>query len=146
MRRFQFPLERALEWRRSKFRLEQSRLAALEQEKTKLLRKADEVCAAEAAAGGALSREGQVSGEDLARLSAYRDCCRQQARRLRLQASECDARIRQQHALVISADRDQQLLEKLRERQHHQWTLELNREIENTASDLYLARWKKNKG
>jgi hypothetical protein len=141
MKTFHFPLERALEWRRTqldveeaKFKLETAALAELDR-----LR-------AELEASG-IKTELQVRewdpvmGRDLAALGDFR--LRVQAREAEI-ALERAAQVRKlaaQEAAMLEARRRCRLLERLKERRGGEWRMAENREVDELASESYIARW-----
>lgn len=142
MLKFQFPLEKALEWRTTRLRLENAKLAQLRQEKSALVKlSADLADSVKQAAVTVLSDSPTLTGSDLANLASYRQVIADRLKKLAVTVKKCDERIEQQMKCVVVADREKQLLEKLRERQLEEWTYEWKREIENTAGELFLARW-----
>jgi hypothetical protein len=57
--------------------------------------------------------------------------------------AEWQARASKQQQLVVEARRRVRLIEKLEERQLRDWKAAADREQENLASELFLARWKR---
>jgi flagellar export protein FliJ len=142
MKPFRFPLERVLEWRRGEFETEQAALRLLHAER-------EGTAARRRTLAESLERErrmlvspGDVSGETLAALEAYRDWVRRETLRLEDRIRQLDRRIAEQRGRVIEAQRKVKLLERLREKALRQWTAEVNREIESFAAEAFLARWR----
>lgn len=142
MQRFEFQLQTALEWRATRLKEEEAKLVRLRQEKDNLLRLRASI---EQAAGENLKiipeRAARITGSDLALLAECGRSTRLRLQKLATQIRDCDARIGQQARVVIDADRQKQLLEDLKREQFEDWNHELNREIEATAGELFLARW-----
>jgi flagellar export protein FliJ len=141
MQRFQFRLERVLEWYRKKLRVEEGRLAAClvlvhtAELKIALLQ------AERSAIESHLLERATIPAADLLNLARYRLRARQEEielaeerRRLLISAAEQRARVQQAQQRV-------KLFEKMRERRLTEYTAEEARELENVAADAYLARW-----
>lgn len=140
MQRFQFPLEQALKWRATRLELENAKLAQLRQEKENARRLCGNISEAEQREVAAF-RQGSrnVTGAELTLLASYRQGVARRLKKLELVIGNCEAAIEKQKAAVLEADREKRLLESLKQRQLEEWTYEFNREIENTAAELYLA-------
>jgi hypothetical protein len=142
MQKFQFPLEKALEWRTIRLELENAKLAQLRQEKSTLLRLCEDLRdSSMEAARGVLECKTALRGADLGSLASYRQVIAKRLKKLSVTAREYDGRIEEQTRRVVEADREKQLLVKLKERQFAEWDYEMKRELENTAGELFLARW-----
>ena len=142
MQKFQFALEKALAWRATRLQLESAKLAQLRQERIALLQLSENLAnSASQAARGVFDNARTLTGADLCRLATYRQIVAARLKRLAGTVREFDEHIQQQTRRVVEADREKQLLEKLKARQFEDWEYELKREIENTAGELFLARW-----
>jgi hypothetical protein len=142
MQRFEFQLEKALEWRVTRLKEEEVRLAQMRQEKTSMQRLRADIEKAAIETGRVISENSiEINGAELSLLAECGRSTRTRLKRLAAQIRECDNRIAQQVRVAVQADREKQLLENLKEEQFAEWNHELNREIEATAGELYLARW-----
>ena len=140
MQRFQFPLEQALKWRTTSLDLENAKLARLRQEKERAIQDCAilrETAQREVTGFQASSRN--ATGAELAMLAAYRQGVAARLKALATVIESCEAGIEKQKSIVVEADREKRLLECLKQRQFEEWSYELNREIENTAGELFLA-------
>ena len=145
MKRFAFPLQRVLEWRRSRVDIEQSRLEQLLGERSRLKEAAAQLEAALAGARRAVF-EPAAAGEPvdrgaLAALDDFTLYVKHRRQLLLARRTELDQQIAAQRARLVVARRDFRLLDKLRERALAGWELEYAKELENLASELHLARW-----
>lgn len=142
MKRFQFRLQAALDWRSRQKEIEQARLQTL----------FDELHGIDAAlhriAEGAEEAQAEIYGSReivagaLVALERHRyHLQRERARVLELRA-DCEARVAAQRKRLIEAERGVRLLEKLKERRLAEWTMEVNKELETVASESFLARWR----
>lgn len=141
MTRFHFRLDSVLAWRKAQleaaeFRLRQAleaaarveaEIAAIEVSRMEAER---EVRAADA-----------VTASDLWALSAWREALRGRAASLAARLRECEAETLRRREEAALARRRCRLLERLRERRLAEWDYEQSRELDNFASDAYLARW-----
>lgn len=137
MKRFEFRLERILEYRQIQATLAQKELERLHNARRAVLdRLADNL--QEISASWSSSCTGDVV--DVANLDAasrYRDVLRRDEARLKLQISEVDRKIQAQRKNVIEADRRCRLLEKLKERRKREWQSTIDREFERIAAEAY---------
>jgi flagellar export protein FliJ len=141
MQRFQFRLDRVLEWRRKKCRIEEGRLA----ECLGLVRTAERKIAQLQAERAAIEREllerSAIPAVDFLNLGRYRlradkehTAAAEERRQRLLSAAE-------QRARVQAARQRVKLLEKMRDRRFEEHTAAAGRELENLAAEAYLARW-----
>ncbi|HYO80148.1 MAG TPA: hypothetical protein VES20_02000 [Bryobacteraceae bacterium] len=138
MKRFAFPFETALGYRESKADQERTRLeqlhsvrGQLEQDRTKVMHQIQ--------LESLRSSEGIRSAEDLRILNSFVSSLRQREVELTSRVSECSQHIEAQSQRCVVADRDHKLLAQLRERRLAAWEYEADREIEQTATELWLA-------
>jgi len=87
-----------------------------------------------------------IAGESLVQMDAYRRWATIEQRREAQVAAQCIARIQEQNALVIEAKRNQQLLEKLRDRTRQRWELDSAREEQALAEEAFMSQWGKHEG
>lgn len=147
MRRFEFQLQTALEWRAARLKEEEAKLVRLRLERDNLLRLRADI---EKAAGENLKiipmRDARITGSELGLLAECGRSTKSRLQKLAAQLRDCDSRIGQQTRVVMEADRQKQLLEDLKRDQFAEWNYELNRETEATAGELFLARWSQSSG
>ncbi len=93
-----------------------------------------------------LSPNRPIAGESLVQMDAYRRWATIERRRQAQTAAQCIARIQEQNARVIEAKRNQQLLEKLRDRTRRRWELDSAREEQALAEEAFLSQWGKPQG
>ena len=142
MRRYQFTLDGVLRLRIQQTEAAEAALAAL-------YRELDGLQAQQAALRNDLERTqadvlhsgGPLTGEDLVRLENYRRWVTTQQRRHAQSAADCISRIQEQNRRVLEAKRNQQLLEKLRDRSRQRWQDEAAREEQALAEEAYLSQW-----
>lgn len=141
MTSFRFRLEKVLEWRRlqleqeeSSFRQQAAALAVLD-------RKIAELQASGVRAELQVREWSPVAGADLAALGSYRSNVRQQQSRLAVQRQEYARQLAARQQSLLEAQRRCRLLERLHERRLREWREGLHRELQELASESYLARW-----
>ena len=141
MTSFRFPLEKVLSWRRTQLEIEQARygqkvaaVAALDHARAELEASGIQ---AEAQVRG----WNRVAGSDLAALGGFRRAVRvkeaQVAKRRAESAQAADAHLK----LVLEAQGRCRLLERLRERRQAEWNAANERDLEQLATESYLARF-----
>lgn len=141
MKKFVFQLDTALAFRRQQEESEKAKLEALASRRSALavrranLDKSLELSRLET------SRMPSITAGELQALDSYRRAVGSQKAAIDRHTAELDAKIRQQQALLLEASRQRALLEKLKARKRAAWQKELDRELENEASELYLSRW-----
>jgi flagellar export protein FliJ len=141
MKKFHFPLDRALDWRRTQARIEESKLERL----YAALRTIDARDAAfhdqRAQSETALLSAGGATGQELAALDAFQRHVRAEQARLKQARQECGKQIAAQIEAVTRKRRDVKLIENLKQRRLDGWTAELGREIDRDADEAFLAKW-----
>ena len=140
MKRFEFPLERVRRWRRSQADLEELKLRRLladlnttDRRKRCLL---EERTQAEAAVLG----RGTAEAEDLAALDTFRHYVRTQSLVLDQIRRQQEEKIGAQRERVIEARRQFELLHRLQQSALADWKAAFNKEQEELASELFLAK------
>ena len=138
MKRFLFPLHRVLHYRRSQADLERARLIALEAELNQLRQQLDSLN---------LSFKNELrivlpNPQARAELGRYRMVVETKAIRINRHLAEKQSQIAKQKELYVKANQAAEILTKLKDRQKHNWDLDLQKELDSLAMDSYLSRWK----
>ncbi len=138
MKKFEFPLDSALRWRKT--------IADLR--KAEAMNSARAVAAAEATvqrleaarieAGRQLAT--QSDGAGLAAFSGYLERSRREILKAQSIVVRARAALEAARKRLIEADRDARLIEKLKERRLAEWRAEADREIEQFAAESFLNR------
>jgi len=141
MNSFRFPLQKVLDWRHTQLELEEARfkqqlaaLAALERER-----------AGWEAAG--IKAEIQVrdwnplAGRDLTALGNFRLNVKQRENEIDARRLECRKSLEAQQSVMLEARRRCRLLERLKERKLAAWQSVRDHELEQLASESFLAKW-----
>lgn len=143
MKRFRFRLESIREWRLVQLELEETKLQRLFEELREIESQRAGLEAARAEAVRAVLSLAVLEAQQLAALEAHRLHITAEKERLRMQESDCIARIAAQRECVRKAERDLQLLEKLKQRRLAEWEREADKEQETLAAEAFLAKWRR---
>ena len=141
MQRFEFPLDRVLDWRRKQRDLEESRLASCLQLLNAVDKRIERLRDERASIDREPLRRSTIPAADLFNLSLYHVRVRKEElelaeeRRRRLQSAA------EQRARVQQAQQRVKLLEKMREGRLAEYTAAASREQEQAATESYLMRW-----
>ncbi len=141
MKKFSFPLNRVMDFRRTQARVEEAKLEGLYAG----LRAIDHCEVAliqrRAQAEKALKSAASVSGEDLQSFSAWGLAMKEELKRMDKTRVECRKRIEAQLKVLTAKRREVKLLEQLKEQRLETWEKEMEKEIDQQAEEAYLARW-----
>jgi len=140
MRRFEFTLEVVLRWRRSQLDMEELKLRRLLVELADLERRTSDLESVQS-----VSRQHvQSPTASLAEregLAGYLRWSKSERENLAASTAECCTRIASQRTALVEARRRYELLDKLKMRRHDEWEKALAKEVEDTATEAFLARW-----
>jgi hypothetical protein len=141
MMSFQFPLQKALDWRRTQLGLAEAGL----QQQLAALAELDRARVELETVGRRTEVEVRefhpLAGGDLSALGSFRLLVKTQERQLAARRVECQKEVAVRQAAMLEARRRCRLLERLKERRWAEWLSARDRELEELASDSYLAQW-----
>ena len=141
MKRFHFSLERIRQWREKQVALEKARLEQLHSEKT-LVEQRLALLEKEGRESAALMTSAHsLRSVELQAIDAFRRYVGVQRSVIANLLVDCDSRIAAQRGKLMEARRKAELLDKLKDRKWRAWNIELTREIETQAAELFLAKW-----
>ncbi len=143
MKRFHFALEHVLSFRRRQLEFEEAKLEALASERSALDAESSRLESEAAETRRSLMVTGSASSQDLVAADLYLRYLAAEKRRQAARLADWQARASKQQQAVVEARRRVRLIEKLEERQFQEWKAAADREQENLAAELYLARWKR---
>jgi len=146
MTSFQFPLQRALDWRRTELQLAEARLQQQLAALAELDRARAELAAVGARTEEAVREFNPLAGRDLTALGSFRLLIKVREKELAGRRVECQRELAARQAGLLEARRRCRLLERLKERRWAEWQQARDREMEELASDSYLARWSQRQG
>lgn len=141
MTNFRFPLQRALDWRRTQLELAKAHvqqqlaaLAAVDQARAELdaMGQRTEVEVRQFAA---------LDGGDLSSLGTFRVAIKARTRELVSRRVDCQNELAVRQAAMLEVRRRCRLLERLKERRRSEWQAAADRELDEVAADSYLAQW-----
>jgi hypothetical protein len=141
MKKFAFPLDRVLQWRRTQAQIEESKLAQLHGELRALENRRAALDRERTVSEQAVLSDAAVTGADLAALDAFQRFTIAERQRLDRARGESRQRIAGQVEVVAAKRRDVRLLEHLREERLKTWTAAQAHELEIQAAESYLARF-----
>jgi flagellar export protein FliJ len=141
MRQFRFRLDRVLEWRRKKCRIEETRLAACLGLVLAAERKIERLQAERTSIERELLGRAAIPAADLLNLGRYRLRANKEELELTEERRQRMLAAADQRARVQQAQQRVRLLEKLREREFAEYASAAARELDALAADAYLARW-----
>jgi hypothetical protein len=141
MRAFRFHLQRILEFRHTKLTEEERKLKLLLMELSAIERQIEAVRSERHQSLSFLTSTDALRGEDLRALAGFQARLSRGETLLQQRHAACVRKLRQQEQAFYGSRRDYRLLEELRKRRFAEWLQATNRELDQLASDLYLARW-----
>ena len=141
MKTFRFPLQRVLEWRALQLRVEEEKLASLQQQLTSLLEFREKLSAERNRSQSHLFASGTAAGSDLQSWALYQARLLKQQELLKTHLAQCEKLILEQTQKLLKARTDHRVLERLKERRWRQWVYLNDREQEDTAAEVYLSKW-----
>jgi flagellar export protein FliJ len=146
MKKFQFPLQRVLEYRKLQLECEQARLEeclarlqAVDAMEKELERQRSE---AEHDIRVRRASEYAVPAAEGVAFSGYAGHVTRVGQMLAMRRSENTRHVEQQRAVVLDARQRVEMLDHARQRARQRWLKDSDREQEQLASDLHLARWR----
>lgn len=146
MKKFRFPLEKLLNYRRGRLASEQARLERLLAEQAALQRRRAALEREERLVMESLRRLRVLTSEDLSSAAGFRRYAAAEAVRLLSEAGELASRIEARKNAVLAARREVEVLERLREKRLQDWRSEIDRETERQVAELVVARWSRTTG
>jgi flagellar export protein FliJ len=141
MNAFRFPLERVLGWRRTELEVEEHKFQQLLAAVAAVDREMADLAATRVQAETTVREWSPLSGSDLAALGSFRLYALKKNTELAARRVVCAKRVADGRNAMLEARRRFRLLERLRERRYEEWRLAGDKELEDLASESYLARW-----
>ncbi len=141
MKKFTFPLETVLQWRRRQMETEQARLEKLERQRADLAGLLTAIEASWLASADELQKATVIEASELEQLSHYRIAADTRRRRLEGDLRRLAAKLEEQKTRLVEATRQFRLIEKLKDRRKDEWQRQMEAQLEQEAGELYLAQW-----
>jgi len=139
--RFQFSLQKVLRWRSVELTAEEAKLKALVQEQLHLQTQLAEVSSERSKLISSLGTMPELRGDDLRTLTACGLRLRRRAEDLAQQLLRCGRDLAKQRKKYSEAKRRVRLLEELKSRRFEEWEYQEAMELEELASESFLANW-----
>jgi hypothetical protein len=140
---FRFPLEKALEWRRTQLEWEEARFRQALETVAELDRESAALQQDGSRAESQLRSEPSVPGVELQALGEFRLHLRRRETALAGRKAASLQTLAERETAMLEARRRCRLLERLRDRRLAEWTRSRDRELEELASESFLARWQR---
>ncbi len=142
MKTFHFPLEKALDWRRTELELAESLYKRQVAELAELDRQRAEIEASGIRAEIQVREWNPIASGDLVALGSFRLRVKTQEAEIARRRDECANKVAAQKQQMLEARRRCKLLERLKERRLAEWTFARDHELDEIAAESFLARWK----
>jgi flagellar export protein FliJ len=141
MTAFRFRLERVMEWRRTELALAENRFEQQSAAVAALDRTRAALDASAIRAEMSLREWPKIEAGDLAALDAFRRHVAIRRAALAVSRGEAQRDLDARRAVMLEARRRFRLLERLRDRRLEEWRLSFDRELDQLASESYLAKF-----
>jgi flagellar export protein FliJ len=141
MARFHFPLDKVLRWRIVELSAEEVKLKRLVQEELRIQSLRAAMSAERSKLASAPGTMPNVNGNDLRSITAYGLRLRREAENLAQHLVRCQGELAAQRKSYNEAKRRMRLLEELKKRKLEEWRYEQGRQLEELASESYIANW-----
>jgi len=140
MKRFEFPLERVRRWRSEQASLEELKLQQLRSELARLVTVRRQMEAEIVLSARQVLAKPVMDPLELTSLESYRLHLRRRLQGLEQFVRKCEERIVEQRKRVIEARRQFELLDRLYHKAWQEWRAAANKEQEELAAELFLAK------
>jgi hypothetical protein len=140
MKRFHFPLDRVRRWRSEQAALEELKLEQLRAESGRITAARVEVEAEGVRSSQQVRSQPAIDPIELTSLESYGLHLRRRVYELTNLERQAEARVLEQRQRVIEARRQYELLDRLRQKAWREWLAAADKEQEDLASELFLAR------
>ena len=141
MTSFRFPLQKVLDWRRTQLELEEVRFKQQLMAVAELDRARAELEAAGIKAEIQVRGWSALAGGDRAALGSFRLDVKQKDSEIAARRVTCQKSLETQQGKMLEARRGCRLLERLKDRRLAEWTSARDHELEELASESFLAKW-----
>jgi hypothetical protein len=141
VKKFKFPLDRVMDFRRTQARVEEVKLEGLYAELRALDTREVALIQQKVQSEKALRAAKSVTGFDLELFATFREAMLVEQKRLDGARADCRRRIEAQLAVLTVKRRDVKLLGQLKEQRFSKWDKAMLKEIDQQAEEAYLAKW-----
>jgi flagellar export protein FliJ len=141
MKSFHFRLQKVLEWRHTQLELEENNFRKQVAALAELDRQAAEIEAARQRSETIVRAWNPIAGSELQALDRFRQHVKARELEMEVPRQVARQRLAAQQEVMLEARRRLRLLEKLKARRLAEWQAQWNKELEEMASESFLARW-----
>jgi len=141
VKKFQFPLERVRRFRKLQMETEQVKLEQLQAHLASIDSMEAELHRQKQQADQALVESPTVGTPELAVVDSFRAYTQRMANIFALRRAQVQEEILMQKENLLVARQKYEVLERLKSNRHAKWKYDLHREVEQLATEAYLARW-----
>jgi flagellar biosynthesis chaperone FliJ len=140
MKKFHFPLEKALEWRKLSVEREEEKLQRLFAERNSIDQQIHALETEQAKLNEELALAPSRFAQELASMDSWRQYLIRRKSSLSASRAACEQKIQAQRLALMEARRQLHLLENLETRRRSEWQQAYDQEQETLAGELHLAR------
>lgn len=140
MKRFHFPLEKVLAFRKRQWEAAAAALESLAASRARLESQCARMREALEEAARRLTLEESLSGGRVAEFHFAQRSARDAIRQIEAALASLSRKIAEQRRVFLEARRNYELVSRLREKRHAEWLAEVSRQEEADATESYLAR------
>jgi hypothetical protein len=141
MQRFRFALQNVLQFRQTQLDLERARVEQLYSALRSLEAEQAAIDIEKEGEARAIKHLGVVEPLELLALDAFARAAENRRDALEARKRGVEETITHQKQRVVDAQRNKELLEMLQRKRKQEWTVAADREVEEIASEAFLARW-----
>ncbi len=142
MKKFKFSLDSVRGFRQARLEEEEARMQGLQAELEVFCARLSELDRQELETMERIRSVRVVDVDELIAADAFRQFAGRERERLRVGIEEVSVRLERQREVLTDAQRQVEVLKKLRERRLETWRAEVDREMENAVAELVIARWR----
>lgn len=140
MKRFEFRLDRVRRWREEQASIEELKLRQLHDALASLREQRGRVASERAENEHAVLSQPSIEACQVQSLEIYRRYAAGQIHNIAERERQCEEHIREQSNIWREARQKAELLERLKQKTFEEWRAASDREEENLASELFLAK------
>ncbi|HTW64586.1 MAG TPA: hypothetical protein VME17_08220 [Bryobacteraceae bacterium] len=140
MKKFDFPLERVRRWRVEQAGIEELKMRQLRDRRTALAGEKRRVESDRTRSERQVLTQATIEASEVQNLEAYRRHAANRIRDIGVRERQCDEQILEQRQRWMVARQKAELLERLKQKAFEEWRSAAEREEENLAAELYLAK------
>jgi flagellar export protein FliJ len=140
VKKFEFPLQQAAKWYHQKLAAEQLTLQRWLVDLTSIEQRLRELQGQVTESHAGMQNAASVTGHELQTLARFVQHLGLERERLQPTRSHLLKKVEEQRQRVVAFDRKIKMIENLERRRRSEWLMELSKEEEALASDLFLAK------